>query len=113
MCKSARHRYACGTADPNAPSVKQALDAILQRRAEQAGQSDYDRSVQIFAVVAAREVVEAVPEGASARDYLGQVQQALTRLFDIYNDRSGTYTNGRAAIGDIRLDVARLIDDLD
>ena len=46
-------------------------------------------------------------------DDVRQVQAALSALFDTYNDTSGAFTNGRAAIGDIRLDVARLIDGLD
>lgn len=100
-------------ADPSARSEKHALAAILQRRAQQAAQSDYDRSVLISAVAAAREVIVAVPEADQAHVYLRQVQAALSALFDTYNDTSGAFTNGRAAIGDIRLDVARLIDGLD
>lgn len=99
--------------DPGAASVKHALAAILQHRGEQAAQSDYDRSVLIGAVAAARDVIDAVPDADQASGYLSQVQAALSALFDTYNDTSGEFTNGRAAIGDIRLDVARLIDERD
>lgn len=89
-------------------TVKQALDAILERRGRQAAESDYDRGVWISAVAAARDAVEAIPVADHAQAYLGAVEDALDRLFNSYNDTSGDYTNGKAAIGDIRLDVARL-----
>ena len=97
---------------PALKKLRQSIDDILDRRAASAAQSEYDRSVFIGAVSAARQVIMSVPESDRPERYLADIRKALSALFDTYNDTSGEFTNGRAAIGDIKLDIARLSEDL-
>ena len=85
--------------------LKQALDDIIADRAQKAAASAYDQSVLICAVSAARDAIEEVAQRGSICAYQDEVLRTLSNLRETYNDSSGEYTNGKAAIGDIYMDV--------
>ena len=91
-----------------AAALRKKIDRILKTRAEKAAQSEYDISVCVRAVRAASDAVDSIPVHGDVRLYHRAVLQALSRLSETYNDSSGEYTNGRAAIGDVHLDIMAL-----
>ena len=97
----------------NLKNLRDRIDTILDRRAKNAAKSEYDRSVFINAVSAARQTILSVPECDRPEQYLIDIKNALNTLFETYNDTSGEFTNGRAAIGDIRMDIVRLSADFE
>lgn len=88
--------------------VYDAVSEIMEARAIQAANSEYDRVVSIDAVAAARKATDAVAIEGTNILYHAAIQSQLNTLFSTYNDTSGQYTNGRAAIGDILSDIAQL-----
>ena len=75
--------------------------------------SEYDRSVCITAVAAARDTFEAVEVAGSASEFVGRVYDAIRELQDNYSDSDGEYTNGTAPIGNVLsrvYDLKRKID---
>lgn len=91
--------------------IRTTIESVFARHAEKAAQAEYDKSVFISAVAAARDVCRNLPVTGTADTYLQSVLDALDELFSNYNDTDGEYTNGRAAIGDVRRDIANLKND--
>jgi hypothetical protein len=91
-----------------AHDVHDAVSEIIKARALNVANSEYDRVVLIDAVAASRKAADAVAIEGSSTLYHAAIQSQLNTLFSTYNDTSGQYTNGRAAIGDILSDIAQL-----
>lgn len=93
-----------------AQMMHNAISKILNARSLKAAQSQYDRTVCISAVRAARDVFESVPIDGTAAEYGQAVAAALGELQDTYNDPDGEYTSGKGPIGDVYHDVSSLLD---
>ena len=95
------------------PKTAQVLhDLILETFAERslkASQSQYDRGVNIRAVMTAREVFKAVPVHGTAAEYHRHILTEIAALKDHYNDPNGEYTSGKAPIGDVYMDIYSLM----
>ena len=84
-----------------AEQAHRALQKIMEEQAVKAARSEYDISVCITAVSAARSTFEGVEVKGSAPEYVANVYAAISDLQNGYNDSDGQYTNGRAPIGDV------------
>ena len=82
----------------------QILAAVAQH-AVAAQESQYDRTVCITAVGAARSTVEAIAPDCASQDFGSRVLCALNSLHQTYNDTDGEYTNGRGVIGSLIADI--------
>jgi len=82
-------------------TAHRALQKIMEEQAVKAARSEYDISVCISAVSAARRTFEGIEVKGSAPEYVAQVYDAISDLQNGYNDSDGQYTNGRASIGDV------------
>ena len=96
-------------AEPDAAELHQKITSVFARRSAAAAQSQYDRSVCIRAVGAAREVFEGVSIEGSATEYCQTVLAALGPLLENYNDPDGEFTSGRGVLGDIYSDIYSLL----
>ena len=94
----------------SAREMREAISKILETRSLKAAQSEYDRSVCIRAVAAARDAFESVPVKGSATDYGQAIVAILGELQETYNDPDGEYTSGKAPIGDVCNDVSSLVE---
>ncbi len=94
----------------NAVELRDAITEIFAERSKLAAQSEYDKSVCIRAVAAARDRFLTVAVTGDAIKYGQSVLQTLTTLRKTYNDSDGKYTSGKGSIGDVLLDVTALIE---
>lgn len=79
--------------------------ALIERHAQKARESEYDRSVAIAATSASREIAMAVPRDLEGKAYAARVLSELSQLMARYHDPDGEYTSGKGVIG-------ALLDDL-
>lgn len=93
-------------------ALKRAIETIFAERTQKASQSEYDRSVLLGAVAAARDAVENVAWTDAADAYKEDLLETLSELRASYNDPDGQYTNGKAMIGDIYTDFYALFESL-
>ena len=87
------------------PNPTEIISKLIDKHAQKARESDYDRTVSIAAISASREVILAIPTHLSADAYTAQLLVDLRALHEHYNDPDGEYTNGKGVIG-------ALLDDL-
>ncbi|NNE24789.1 MAG: hypothetical protein HKN11_19495 [Rhizobiales bacterium] len=85
--------------------MRTAFDAVLTRHALAAQASEYDRSVAVTAIAAARAVITGAAVEGSAGDYGRTVYAAVASLHQTYNDPDGEYTNGRGVLGSLLGDL--------
>ena len=87
------------------PSLKTDIMAIIDMHARKAQASQYDRSVAIAAIAAARDAVQTVAADLAPTDYSSEVWQKLNTLMQTYHDPDGEYTSGKGVIGDLAFDI--------
>lgn len=90
--------------------LRAAIDKIMARHSARAADSQYDRSVCILAVAAARDELEAVPDEDDVVAYGQAVVSALASLSKTYHDPDGEFTSGKGVVGDVYRDVLALIE---
>ncbi|MGI9521955.1 MAG: hypothetical protein ACR2PG_09940, partial [Hyphomicrobiaceae bacterium] len=81
------------------------VSALLEKHAQKARESDYDRSVAIAAISTARKVIAALPDDGTDKECAAL---SLSRLQDRaahYHDPDGVYTSGKGVRGDWGGDV--------
>jgi len=81
------------------------FDEVLTRHALAAQASQYDRSVAVTAIAAARAIITNATVEGSAEDYGQSVYAAVASLHQTYNDPDGEYTNGRGVLGSLLGDM--------
>ncbi len=86
-------------------SMQNQIEAIIDVHAQKARDSQYDRSVAISAIAAARAAVKEMLAGLPDEHLRDQVLARLLELKSAYHDPDGVYTNGKGVIG-------ALIDDM-
>lgn len=96
-----------------ADELKTHIIAAVAKHAVAAQASQYDRTVCISAVAAARSVVEDIIPDNPPQNYGEQVLCALKSLLQTYNDPDGKYTNGRGVIGSLLDDVEAVVRKVD
>lgn len=96
-----------------ADEFKIQINSIVSKHAIDAQTSQYDRTVCITAVAAARSVIEGVIPDNPSQNYGEQVLCALKLLLQNYNDPDGKYTNGRGVLGSLLGDVEALMRNVD
>jgi len=79
--------------------------ALIDKHAQKARESEYDRSVAITAIGASRKVILAVPSDLVGEAYSACLLSRLHSLKERYHDPDGQYTSGKGVIG-------ALLDDL-
>jgi hypothetical protein len=84
---------------------KKIVQAVIERHAQKARESEYDRTVAIAAISASREVVSAVPGDLQGRDYAARILSQLHQLAASYYDPDGEYTSGKGVIGALLSDL--------
>ena len=89
----------------HADELRNLILATVAKHAVAAQASQYDRSVSITAVAAARSIVEEISPDNPSQDYGDRVLSALRSLHQTYNDPDGEYTNGRGVVGSLLGDV--------
>ena len=97
---------------PTTDQLRNRIADIVAEHALSAQKSQYDVSVCISAVAAARQVIESVSPNLSPERYADKVRQELASLQAGYNDTDGQYTNGRGVIGSLSGDVSSVLRDL-
>ena len=88
-------------APETAEKARNVIKKIMAEQAIKEANSQYDKSVCITAVAAARDRFEDVEVSGSASEYVERVYAAISELQDNYNDSDGEYTNGKAPIGSV------------
>lgn len=81
------------------------ISQLIEKHAQKASMSQYDRAVSITAISAARQVVLAIPSNLPSEEYQARVLAELGQLMERYHDLDGEYTSGKGVIGS-------LVDDL-
>ena len=94
----------------DAARLSKEIETIFAERGLAAARSEYDRSVCVEAVRAARLVFESVPVVGDGPDYVRSVLAALAPLYETYHDPDGVYTSGRGVIGDVYGAIGLLLD---
>jgi len=84
---------------------KQIIHALIERHAQKARESEYDRSVAIAAISASREIAMAVPSDLHGKCYAAKVLSELQTLRANYHDPDGEYTSGKGVIGALLSDL--------
>ena len=97
----------------HANELKNQIVAAIEKHAVAAQVSEYDRTVSITAVAAARSVVGSIIPDNPVQIYAEQISSALKSLLQTYNDSDGEYTNGRGVIGSLLGDVEAVIQKAD
>ncbi len=87
---------------------KQRILSLVDKHARKAMESEYDRSVAIAAIAAARAVVLALSDELSAISTKSQAKTALGELIVNYTDTDGLYTSGKSVIRSLYDDVNSL-----
>ena len=90
---------------PDMTHQQKIVRALLDKHAQKASESEYDRSVAISAISASREIIQAVPTDLNGKEYAACVLSELEKLLAGYHDPDGEYTSGKGVIG-------ALLDDL-
>ena len=78
---------------------------LINKHAQKARESEYDRTVAISAISASREVIRAVPSDLNREEYAASLLAEIQKLLAGYHDPDGEYTSGKGVIG-------ALLDDL-
>ena len=95
-------------------SLRHSILAVIEKHAQKACESQYDRAVCISAISSARDVVLATPLEPSATLYRDHVMSHLQELMVHYHDPDGEYTSGKGVIGalvdDLFAQTGRLLD---
>ncbi len=94
---------------PTPQKMHRAIKRIMDKRDKDALASQYDVSVCINSVAAARQGFEAVPVHGTVKEYSQAVLDILSKLTNDFYDSDGEYTS-KGLIGDIYLDVSQYIE---
>ena len=81
------------------------VDALMKQHAKRARESEYDRSVSIAAISAARGIVLALPDDLRDSEYSSALLYELHGLMAGYDDPDGEFTSGKGAIGSLVSDI--------
>ncbi len=84
---------------------REVVSGLLEKHAQKARESEYDRSVAITAISTAREVIAAVSDDGTDKEYAASLLSRLQDLAAHYHDPDGVYTSGKGVLG-------ALVDDL-
>ena len=79
--------------------------ALLDKHAQKASESEYDRSVAISAISASRDIIQAVPTDLNGEKYAACLLSELEKLLAGYHDPDGEYTSGKGVIGALLNDL--------
>jgi len=89
--------------------MRRSIKRIIDKRDKKALESQYDVSVCINSVAAARRGFETVPVQGTTKQYALAVLEVLSKLTDEFYDSDGEYTS-KGMIGDVYLDVSQYIE---
>ena len=84
---------------------KQVVSALLEKHAQKARESEYDRSVAITAISTAREVIAAIPDDGTDKEFAAALLSRLQDLAAHYHDPDGVYTSGKGVLGALVDDI--------
>jgi hypothetical protein len=84
---------------------KEVVSALLEKHAQKARGSEYDRSVAITAISTAREVIAAVPDDGTDKEFAALLLSRLQDLAAHYHDPDGVYTSGKGVLGALVDDI--------
>ena len=87
-------------------SHRDIVSSLIDKHAQKARESEYDRSVAIAAISTAREVVAAVPAGGDDEEYAASLLSRLHDLMAHYHDPDGVYTSGKGVLGALANDIS-------
>ncbi len=79
--------------------------ALINKHAQKASESEYDRSVAISAISASRDIIQAVPTDLNGEEYAACLLSELEKLLAGYHDPDGEYTSGKGVIGALLNDL--------
>ncbi len=82
---------------------------MLDAHAQKAAASEYDRSVCISAIAAARRAVREYLESTGPQVDADVLLQRLHELHANYHDPDGEYTSGKGVIGDFIADLGAVL----
>ena len=97
---------------PTTDQLRGRIADVVVEHALSAQKSQYDISVCISAVSAARAVIDNISPDLPPQRYAEKVRAELATLQAGYNDTDGQYTNGRGVIGSLSGDVSRVLREL-
>ena len=82
---------------------------MLDAHAQKAAASEYDRSVCISAVAAARSTISEYIESTGPHINAEVLMQRLQQLHTGYHDPDGEYTSGKGVVGDLIADLGAVL----
>jgi len=78
---------------------------LVDKHAQKARESKYDRSVARTAISTAREVIAAVPANRNDQEYAASLLSRLHDLMAHYHDPDGVHTSGKGVLGALVNDI--------